>query len=395
MSPNIETREKGLDPLPWEEVNARDSAEVAGRILGLQKAKEARKYECLECSSSDALQAYPKGGLKCYSCGKRWSNVDAVASRLRLSPAEACRHIASSFGIPLPSGLDERPRVSRARAPVERKIRIELDKEEEPSVLEARASVYASTLEILGNGQKGAEALSPAGGRYLEERGLEAEASAWGGFRSLEGGSDWKRLGEELRRRHSLEELAASAWWVAREGGELGYRPPFGGVPPALVIPYWTSGGKLSGLRFRRLDATERKDRYRDLTGFQPSVMFNAWPTFDALRGGERVHIVEGELNAWTLHLRNELAVGLPGAGSPWLKRWPLSFQKAGLVVLWFDSDEAGRNGYQKAADALADAHGRRWVQEKVRRMPLPTGKDINALATESRLGAYLEKANI
>jgi len=398
MSPNQETEQGRLDPLPWDEVNARDSAEIAGRLLNLQKAKEARKYECLECSSSDALQAYQKGGLKCYSCGKRWSNVDAVAARLRMSAPEACKHIARTFGIPLPPELEPEVverfirNMKQGLKPQAEKIRLDLDKEEAPAVLEARSSVYASTLEILAEGRKGEEALSASGRRYLDSRGLDPDASGWYGFRSMEGRQDWKRLGEELSGRHTLEELEASAWWFSKEGEPARYTPPFGGSYPALVIPYWTFGGKLSGLRFRRLDATDKKDRYRDLSGRQPSVPFGAYPALEGLRGGLVVHVVEGELNAWTLHLQGELAVGLPGAGRPWLKRWPVWFQGAGLVVLWFDSDLAGKEGYQRATDALADAHGRVWVRERVRRMPLPAGKDTNALAMEGRLEAYLQK---
>jgi hypothetical protein len=397
MSPNTETGRRLLDPLPWTEVNARDSAEIAGRILGLQKAKEPRKYECLECSSSDALQAYQKGGLKCYSCGKRWSNVDAVVARRRLSPAEACRFLAEAFGIPLPpEGPSNRPRSAPVRPP-ETKVRLDLDKEEAPAILAARSAVYASTLEILGEGRKGEEALSEAGRRYLDSRGLDPDASGWYGFRSLEGRQDWRRLGAELSRLYAEAELMAAAWWISKDNGPPQYAPPFGGGFPALVIPYWTLGGKLSGLRFRRLDAADKKDRYRDLTGLQPSVPFGTYPALEGegLKTRPVVHVVEGELNAWTLHLRNELAIGLPGAGRPWLKKWSVWLQRAGLIVLWFDEDDAGRKGYRAAVDALADAHGRTWVRETVRRIRLPAGMDTNALALKGELEAYLDKVRL
>jgi hypothetical protein len=396
MSPKQETERRRLDPLPWTEVNALDSGLVARDLLRLAKAKEKGKYECLECSSSDALTGYKKGGLKCYSCGKRWSNVDAVAARLHLAPAEACRLLATSFGLLLPDGPPRGNRRPYVRPPSSERIQLDLDKEEEPAVLEARSAVYASTLEILGGGRKGEEALSVAGRRYLDSRGLDPDASGWGGFRSLEGRQDWQRLGEGLLGRHSLDELKASAFWtVPEEGGAARYTPPFGGVYPALVLPYWKTGSRIAGLRFRRLDATDKQNRYRDLSGLQPSVPFNTFPALENLRSREVIHVVEGELNAWTLHLRNEMAVGLPGAGRPWLKRWPAWFERAGLVVLWFDSDEAGKRGYQMATDALAEAHGRTWTRERVRRMPLPAGKDTNALALEGALEAYLEKAKL
>jgi hypothetical protein len=43
----------------------------------------------------------------------------------------------------------------------------------------------------------------------------------------------------------------------------------------------------------------------------------------------------------------------------------------------------------------LADAHGRTWVRETVRRMPLPAGMDTNALALKGALEAYLEKVRL
>jgi hypothetical protein len=106
--------------------------------------------------------------------------------------------MAEAFGIPLPpEGPSNRPRARAGPAAGD----------EDPARprqgggaghLEARSAVYASTLEILGGGRKGEEALSEAGRRYLDSRGLDPDASGWYGFRSLEGRQDWQRLGAEL-----------------------------------------------------------------------------------------------------------------------------------------------------------------------------------------------------
>lgn len=383
-----------VTPLPWKEANAQDAQEVARRVLRLEKAKEARKFACLECSSSDALHAYDGGGLKCFSCGKRWSNVDAVAVALRLEPPEACRTLADAFGIYLPeedTRLPARPappsrsRPRKAVKPAERP-------QEATGPLEAALPVYRATLDLLAGGKKGVEALSPAGRRYLEERKLDPDASGWLGFRSLEGPRWWDRLGERLAEGFTVEELLASGWWIQKPGEAPRYAPPFGGRWPALVLPYWTMEGEVAGCRFRRLDAEAKGDRYRDLTGRQPAVPFNAQALHALKHPGTVLHMVEGELNAWTLHLRDAVAVGLPGAGRPWGTEWPVLFRKAERVVLWFDSDEAGEKGVQRAADALAGTLGASWVRGRVRRERLPPGKDVNDLERSGELGAYFKR---
>ena len=380
---------KRLPPLPWEEANAQDARDVARRLLRLEEAKEARKFACLECSSSDALHAYDGGGLKCFSCGKRWSNVDAVAVALRLEPPEACRTLAHAFGIYLPEDAAPTSPPSRTKPP----SRKPLPKPHSgPELTEGASRVHRVTLDLLAGGKKGAEALSPAGRLYLEERKLDPDASGWFGFRSLEGRRWWERLGERLAEEFSVVDLLASGWWTEKPGEEPVYSPPFGGRFPALVLPYWAMGGEVAGCRFRRLDAEAKGDRYRDLSGRQPAIPFNAQALHALKEPGAVLHLVEGELNAWTLHLRNAVAVGLPGAGRPWGVEWPVLFRRAERVVLWFDSDDAGERGVTRAADALAGTLGASWVRDRVRRERLPPGQDVNDLERSGELGAYFER---
>ena len=379
-------------PLPWDEAKARDAQEVARRLLRLQEAREARKFSCLECKSSDALHARPEGGFFCYSCGKGWSNVDAVAHVLGIEPAEACREIAQAFGIPFPdAGAGRptfRPHPSRPRKAVEAP-RMAGKGEVVP---EAARDVYRATLETLKAEGTGSTELSPAGLAYLEGRKLAPEASGWYGFRSVEGAQGWDRLRQELEKGFPLEALEASGWWSRTEQGELRYSPPFGGRAPALVIPYWDLQWQVVGLRFRSLSARDKGSRYRDLPGKQPALPFNA-PALHGLEASSSVvHLVEGELNAWTLHLRDAVAVGLPGAGKPWEQGWPALFRHAELLVLWFDTDEAGERGLRRAVDTLAGTLGPSWVRARVRRERLPPGRDVNDLERSGELGAYFQR---
>jgi hypothetical protein len=95
-----------MGALPWDDVNARPSGDVAG-LLGLAKARERHKYACPACDSSDALHAYPStggrgGGFTCWSCNRSFSNVDAAAVRWGMEPGDACRELAGRLGIVLP-----------------------------------------------------------------------------------------------------------------------------------------------------------------------------------------------------------------------------------------------------------------------------------------------------
>lgn len=418
-------------PLPWEEVKAADPMRVA-ELLGLARARERNKYGCVSCDSSDALHAYAHkqggGGFHCFSCGQTWSNVDAAAVRWGLEPADACRQLAEALGLRLPEPATRAARSSRtpARATAgaaagaarrsgtgggagsgapgggqasatrtARTVRptkparthapdpkAEARAEVEAMRAEGMVSctppfVYAAALARLELTERGAE--------YLAGRGFDpAEAHAYG-FRSLDGARDWLRLAEALEEEATPAMLELAGFYARPKDDPT--RPPHFAPPfraPALLIPF-RAGAEVVGVRFRNLAPDDKRNRYRDLLDTRPPLPFHA----DALRA-EELHVVEGELNAYTLRLYGLAAVGVPGA-SGWREGWAPMMKPAGRLALWYDNDEAGDRGARQVAARLQEAHGSAWVKEHARRVRLPA--DANDLHTRGELRERIERA--
>jgi hypothetical protein len=231
--------------------------------------------------------------------------------------------------------------------------------------------------------------LDPIGEAYLVSRGLEPARAHAAGFRSLPDAASWRALSASL---------ADSFVAAERELAGL-HRGPWGAAwerqPPALVIPY-VRRGEVVALRFRNLAPTaEHKERYRDLVGVGAlPCPFNA----DALEqlDGQEVHVVEGELNAWTLASYGLRAIGLPGAGR-WRREWAPLLAPSARVVLWLDADEAGLKGRAHITETLRAAHGDAWVRARGCAYQLPVTDDgpldANDLHRRGELHARIERA--
>lgn len=214
-------------------------------------------------------------------------------------------------------------------------------------------AVHTAAVRHLTLGAEGAE--------YLAGRGFDPDAAHAYGFRSLDTRAAWDELEVFLAENFDPAERTAAG---------LGTRPDLYGTP-ALVVPYRTADGAgYAGIRFRSLWAVLPKDRYRSLKGFTLAVPFNA----PALTASE-VHIVEGELNAYTLHLYGLAAVGLDGAGK-WRPEWTATLRPVTRLVAWYDTDDAGLTARKKLADTLAVAFGAEWVARHARFVTIPVRKD-------------------
>jgi hypothetical protein len=401
-------------PLPWAEVNARDARDVA-HALGLlpvthggRAVEGGRKFPCQWCASSNALHAYPAGGVHCFSCGHHASNIDLGAQVYGLPPVDALRQLAARLGVYVPdeptggrarlAGKESnrahavplpvpRPPAQEEVARCQREAHLE-DLARDGCVLGAPSDLYAALLAVLRLGDQGAA--------YLRARGLDAEEAARAGFRSIDDAMSWRELGELLVASYLPDQLEAAGL----------HRGPWSGAPqsrqwerqpPALVVPYWHRGAVV-GLRFRSLlSDAEHGARYRSLAGIgNPPVPFNAeaLAALDAAGGGE-LHIVEGELNAFTLAGYGLRAIGLPGAQA-WRPEWAEQVRGAiggaGRVVAWYDDDSAGRKGRAKLAATLAAVLGREWVAQHGRYVVL-SGGDVNDFHRMGGLDEHVREA--
>lgn len=316
---------------PWEDAKALDSRAVAER-LGLEKARQHRKYSCVWCSSSDALHSYPRagGGFYCHSCGTGGSNVDIAAAVWGIEPWEAAFRLVGQLP-PLPRATAAEGRNgAHGRQPDDRRIHSE---------------VYG---ELVARTE-----LSLQGRRYLKGRGIDPDAAEVYGLRTIDVG-DLPMI-DRLDRRAGLSVLR---------------RP---GVLPVLLLPYWSTTGEVVAIRFRRLDAGGDLPKYLSPRRGGTPVAFNR-EALAALHDPDlapaEVIVAEGELDALILHQRGDVAVGLPGATPSRDLREDLvvALEHAPRVILWTDPDEAGDRAAQTLVGDMEAAFGAEWVRRRVKR---------------------------
>lgn len=220
--------------------------------------------------------------------------------------------------------------------------------------------------------------LGPKGRAYLAARGFNPDSAAGFGFRSLEDARAWRTLTAQLAESFMPEELTAAGIPVTL---------PL--AAPCLVIPYHTRDGAVWSWRLRSLEGKE----YRSLAGDVLPEPFNA-PDLEDLTTADTLHVVEGELNAYTLTLTGSRAIGLDGAGK-WRPEWTHAVSAAGKLVLWYDNDPAGEKGYTRLVEALLPVLGRSGVLARVRRVRISAAdaKDANDLHRAGRLRPLMEAA--
>lgn len=361
--------------------------------LGLPKARERHKWACVWCDSSDALEVYPEGGrgAHCFSCGKSDSVVGMVMAKQGYDFADAVHALAGRFGIYIPDTRDL-PAPRAPRPPVAAPVRTVAPEVEAEAQLAStcREAIYRAVLDTLS--------LEPFAREYLAGRGFRGldHLFAEDGFRSIDGRTGWARVWNALRTSGFVDEQIKAVLTPYRpekpkpDTVRERYKLPWASFASVLVIPYRYQG-RIVGLRFRKLNPTPRDkgDRYRDLGGRTPPMPFNA----DALDGcGEQeLHVVEGELNAWTLAGENLRAIGLPGAQSPWRTEWTPLVRAAKLLVAWYDNDKGGHSGAGRLAEALQGEMGAPWLAERGRHLA-PT-KDANDLHREGLLRGIINAA--
>ena len=149
-----------------------------------------------------------------------------------------------------------------------------------------------------------------------------------------------KRVAVALRRRGLWPEPGGL---TLRQLGEAKRLPPaflesFGvrearvGGRPAVLVPYYDSGGEEVAVRLR---VAIHGDRFRWRTGSKPTL-YGLWRLQEVRESGW-VLLVEGESDAWTCWLHGIPALGVPGK-STW--RAELAQHLAGLdVILWCEPD--------------------------------------------------------
>lgn len=374
--------------VPWEEAAAFGTQEVAA-VLQLNKRAEPWLWDCPVCGSEGTLRSYRKR-WRCQSttCAhdthRGWrAHVDLAAAVWRTTRVDACFRLTSALRRETAQAM---PKTQRNAEPDDRPVIS--PRENAIEALRARpgaalpADLYRHLLAHMRLGERGRA--------ELIRRRLDPGDAERFGFRSVELG-EWRSRILPLMRAFADDELLAAGFPTLMRPGtaERSQTPwwPGYGRAALLVIPYF-EGDALAGLRFRNLmDPVEtRCPRYASPVDAQPSTPFNG----GALESGAHtVHVIEGDLNAYTLlsDPYAEQASGQPGAGA-WQDHWTTMIKDSTrYLVGWFDNDVAGRKGAAKVRNSIALARGFEWAYHRWRLMLVDHDiSDLHVAGSLSRL---------
>lgn len=133
-----------------------------------------------------------------------------------------------------------------------------------------------------------------------------------------------------------------------------------------LAIPFVMDDGTPKR-KFRRDPASQVGEKYMNEIGGKASL-FNK----KTLEGSELVIIAEGELDAVRVEQDGITSVSSTVGSNSWKREWSPMFEGK-VVVVWYDADEAGREGAAKVASAVAPYAKETWVAKH----DAKHGKDI------------------
>jgi len=322
-------------------------------------------------------------GWHCFTgdCGSG-DGIGLVALLTNRKRLEVLRELAPRAGVfldtssPAPRQFVKSPAVSPPSAPRVKDAPPPAWWEAELAALRAEGMVPASPA-VVHTSLSHHLTLGDRGAAYLAGRGLDPDAARAYGFRSLETAVEWSALRAFLAESYlPVEQTVAGVAAIPLTGRAV------------LVLPYRTADGTgWDGIRLRSLEGKE----YRSLKDFTLPMPFNA----PALSRADEVHLVEGEMNAYTLHTHGLAALGLDGA-KKWRSQWTAALRPVARLVAWYDDDPAGNEGWQKLTETLAAGIGRQWTLDRVRRVRIPKRdgcKDANDLHQRGVLAPHLERA--
>ena len=398
-------------PPDWDRVQAWALAHLVtlAREYGGVELNRAGRAPCpIHKGDHPNFSAEDGKGFHCFTCGAAGDGVALVAALTGRERLDVLRELAPRAGVVLEDHTPESRRL-RARARVQRthaattpatKTAVNQRATQEPpsdplAALRADGMV-PSLAPVVHRAVWDALSLTRNGADYLQRRGLEPGAARAYGFRSLDGPRAWDEVRALLEASFTPEELEAAGWWGHYTKDPADMPPhvwmPWAGRVPALLLPYWYRG-ELVGMRFRRLDTNDApKIMSLKGAGARFALPFNADALDDS--AGAELHMCEGELDAFTLHLYGLRVVGLPGAnvGTTPNAAWLAPLAEVGRVVTWYDDDKAGHTGVQTLAVSLATRWGRAWLAERGRVVTLHDD-DVNGCHQRGALADILTRA--
>lgn len=343
------------------------------QLLGVEDGGRRRKRECPSCGS---INLYPHSdGAFCYSCDRKWSNIDLALEWSQVStPLGAAMHLLELDGTGF--YLERARRRSNPAKAVCTSIAPNVADDERTG--RERGEDYSEWYAMLWAGLE----LDAEAHAYLESRGLRDTDALFG--LSSATASEWS----EAVGAFSTEN--ASAMGLINERGNA--HPHW---QHHIIIPWYrylptpeNPVGVIDTFRFRCLSG---EGRYMFPKGAGPSRPYGeCWAGPRAIKRGV-LYVVEGEFDALAVHQCGRAAVASGGVG--WRREWCEWWGVLEQVVVLADDDIAGMQLVKKVRDSMVEALGLERAKALLRaeKPVADTGKDASDLHRDGMLVKALE----
>jgi DNA primase len=314
---------------------------------------------------------------KCFSCGAGGDVLRFVMQTEHLSFAEAVRHLARRYHIPLPTrhtetqplgSLDERELSHREKL---------------LEILAMAADFYRHALR---------SQLGSAARQYLHSRHLSEETLQK--FQIGFAPPGWQSLYEYLvnHKRQPVKLLEEAGLLVPRQQGS-GHYDRFRN---RIMLPIFDVQGRVIGFAGRALGESGQPKYLNspETELFNKSqVVYGLNFARDAIAKADQVLVVEGYFDVIALHQAGvAYAVAAMGTAlTPHQVKTLLRYTQSKRLILNFDADRAGLNAANRAIEAVEEQARRGEIELRI--LTLPEGKDADEFLREHRGSAPLTPA--
>lgn len=309
---------------------------------------------------------------KCFSCGAGGDVLRFVMQTEHLSFAEAVRHLARRYHIPLPTrdtetqplgSLDERELSHREKL---------------LEILAMAADFYQHALRS----QVGAAARQYLHSRHLSEETLQK-------FQIGFAPPGWQSLYEYLvnHKRQPVKLLEEAGLLVPRQQGS-GHYDRFRN---RIMLPIFDVQGRVIGFAGRALGESGQPKYLNspETELFNKSqVVYGLNFARDAIAKADQVLVVEGYFDVIALHQAGvAYAVAAMGTAlTPHQVKILLRYTQSKRLILNFDADRAGLNAANRAIEAVEEQARRGEIELRI--LTLPEGKDADEFLREYKSSA-------
>ena len=309
---------------------------------------------------------------KCFSCGAGGDVLRFVMQTEHLSFAEAVRHLARRYHIPLPT---RNPEAQPLGSLDERELS---HREKLLEILAMAADFYRHALR---------SQLGSAARQYLHSRHLSEETLQK--FQIGFAPPGWQSLYEYLvnHKRQPVKLLEEAGLLVPRQQGS-GHYDRFRN---RIILPIFDVQGRVIGFAGRALGESGQPKYLNspETELFNKSqVVYGLNFARDAIAKADQVLVVEGYFDVIALHQAGvAYAVAAMGTAlTPHQVKILLRYTQSKRLILNFDADRAGLNAANRAIEAVEEQARRGEIELRI--LTLPEGKDADEFLREYKSSA-------